>query len=253
MSSKPFDPSAVFSRKVARKFLIRNRDFCKYTEEQLDEEIPHKLRTFIIEGKVWYLAKDVTSFLGINPNNSSRAVQNLNSKDVRQVDVTLKISDAAQTTQTSQTHPMYFINEAGIYALIQKSRTIHAKEFKDWLISEVLPVLNNKGEYKDHPGCVFEKTREIVICPRDKGGFLYCIRSPFFQPGIFKIGKVRKLKNLDAYKRPYGKVEILHVKAVSNRDGSEIDLKKELKEFFVKGEIVKCPFETIKEKMDNIN
>lgn len=246
MSSKSFDPSAVFCHKVARKFLIQNRDHKKYTEEQLNEDVPHKLRIFNINGVVWYLAKDVTSFLGINPKNSSRALETLNSDNVRQEDIKLKENQ-------NKSYQMHLITEVGIYALIQKSRTIRAKEFKDWLISEVLPVLNNKGEYKDHPGCVFEKTREIVICPRDKGGFLYCIRSPFFQPSVFKIGKVRKLKNLDAYKRPYGKVEILHVKAVSNRDGAEIDLKKELKEFFVKGEIVKCPFKTIKEKMDNIN
>lgn len=151
MSSRLFNPFAVFNRKVARKFLIRSRDYGKYTEEQLNEEIPHNLRIFNIDGKVWYLAKDVTSYLGIDPKHLARALEKLNSNDVRQEDVTLKKDGptcGAMPKSPTRSYKLSLITEAGIYALIQKSRTTYAEMFKQWLNEQVLPSIRQTGEYK---------------------------------------------------------------------------------------------------------
>lgn len=39
--------------------------------------------------------------------------------------------------------PLNFINEAGLYSLLLRSRLPLAKEFKRWIAKEVLPQLNN--------------------------------------------------------------------------------------------------------------
>ncbi len=43
---------------------------------------------------------------------------------------------------------MYLVNEPGIYALIQKSKTMYAEIFKTWLNEQVLPSIRTSGEYK---------------------------------------------------------------------------------------------------------
>lgn len=40
------------------------------------------------------------------------------------------------------------INESGLYSLILRSKLPHAKEFKRWVTSEVLPSIRKSGEYK---------------------------------------------------------------------------------------------------------
>lgn len=153
MSSQLFNPFAVFSRAVPRKFLIQHRDHEIYTEEELNELVPHNLRTYRINGQVWYLAKDVTSFLGITPDHASRALKKLDQSNVRQEEITLNTSDATRgvTGQKSQTHTMYLISESGIYELIHKSRTVYAIDFQAWLVHQVLPSIRTTGQYVAPP------------------------------------------------------------------------------------------------------
>jgi prophage antirepressor-like protein len=97
--------------------LPRNRD--KYTEAQLDELVPHNLRVFVFDKETWFLAKDVCSFLGIQPGDAGRALRNVDSQYVTQKRVTKRTSQI--------TKEMYFVSEFGVYALIQKSRTVYAQ------------------------------------------------------------------------------------------------------------------------------
>lgn len=149
MTSRLFNPFALFGRKVARKFLIRPREYEKYTEDQLNEEVEHNLRIFNIDGSVWYLAKDVTSYLGINPKHSARALEKINKQHIKQEDVTLiKCGPLQRGLPQTRVYKMYLITEPGIYALIQKSRTAYAELFKSWLNEQVLPSIRTTGEYK---------------------------------------------------------------------------------------------------------
>ncbi|MFM7981339.1 MAG: Bro-N domain-containing protein, partial [Candidatus Fonsibacter sp.] len=51
-----------------------------------------------------------------------------------------------QTQDYNELNAM-FINEAGLYRLIMRSKTEKAEEFTDWVCSEVLPTIRKTGSY----------------------------------------------------------------------------------------------------------
>jgi len=157
-----FNPFRIFDRSVARKFLIRRDERYKYTPEQLDEMVPCSLNIFVFDSETWFLARDVCSFLGINPGDSSKALKSIEPHYVRQETVNCKTQTCAgrQAAQVSQRRLVSFVNEAGIYALIQKSKTSYAIEFKKWLYEEVLPSIRTNGTY-ELPSEVDEERRII--------------------------------------------------------------------------------------------
>lgn len=143
-----FNPFRIFDRVVARKFLIRSSKYDEYTEEQLEELVPHSLRTYVIDNETWFLAKDICSFLGITPDHIARYVRKIEDQYVRQEDVVIKTGCATfGAPQKAQTHKLFLVNEPGVYALIQKSKTQYAKEFQAWLNEEVLPTIRKTGSY----------------------------------------------------------------------------------------------------------
>lgn len=145
-AQKSFNPFRIFDRSVARKFLVRPRDHDKYTEDQLEELVPHNLRVFVFDGEVWYLAKDVCSFLGITPDHTSRSLKSIDQACIRQEQISLAPPSGAQVND--QRRSFCLLSEAGIYALIQKSKTQYAIEFKEWLNEEVLPEIRRTGGYQ---------------------------------------------------------------------------------------------------------
>jgi len=148
-----FNPFRIFDKLVARKFLIRPRDYDNYTEEQLDELVHNDLRMFVFDNETWFLAKDVCSYLGITPDHISRALKNLDDNYKRQENVILSMapSSGAVSKVPTRAYKLYLINESGIYALIQKSKTIYAEEFKKWLNEEVLPEIRKTGSFTSAP------------------------------------------------------------------------------------------------------
>ena len=151
MTTNLFNPFAIFGCKVQRRFLIRPREYDNYTTEQLMEEVDHKLRIFIINKVVWFLGKDVTSFLGITPDHSSRIIKKIDQHYILQekVNITGAPHEGSPSKRCKQiTTKMYLVNEPGIYALIQKSKTMYAEIFKTWLNEKVLPSIRTSGEYK---------------------------------------------------------------------------------------------------------
>lgn len=100
-----------------------------------------KIRTAIIDGEPWFVAKDVCEVLGIA--NSRDAVAELD-KDER---ITVGNPDGNPRAG----NPLTFnaVNESGLYALIFKSRKPEAKAFRKWVTSEVLPTIRKTGEYTD--------------------------------------------------------------------------------------------------------
>lgn len=150
--SQTFNPFRIFDREVERRFTIRPRDYKKYTEERLHERVAFQLRTFMIANTLYFLLKDVCSFLGITPNNTSRSIESIDSCHVRKECIQLDNmsdcnSDKKDQVRVCQRRNVYLINEPGIYALIQKSRTVYAREFKQWLHEEVLPAIAKYGAY----------------------------------------------------------------------------------------------------------
>lgn len=212
-AQKSFNPFRIFDRTVSRRFLIRPENHSKYTEEELEELVPHTLRIFFIEDQVWYLAKDVCSFLGITPDNVSRSLKKLDSCYVRQESLRIEsASHVAKKPSIIYKGKLYLLTDHGIYALIQKSRTQYAIEFKQWLHEEVLPCIAKSGIYAtdDKIQHMLQNPSEIKICleqlqnykeenrklnkkikrvEKKKIGYIYVATSDKYrQKNIFKIG-----------------------------------------------------------------
>jgi len=94
-----------------------------------------QVRTLLIKGKVWFVAKDVCDALEIS--DVSQAVERLDTDE--KLMRTIHVS--GQNRQT------WLVNEAGLYELMFSSRKPEAKAFKKWVKQEVLPQIRETGRY----------------------------------------------------------------------------------------------------------
>lgn len=87
------------------------------------------VRTIIKDGEPWFVAADVCMALGIG--NSSTATARLNNDD--------KCTHLIATPRGA--HNRTIINESGLCWLVFGSRKPKAKEYKKWIIDDVIPIL----------------------------------------------------------------------------------------------------------------
>lgn len=97
-----------------------------YTEQ-------HKIRTTVIDGEPWFVAKDVCNVLDMTVEAT------------RRLDEDEKGLTNIQTLGGNQS--MTVINESGLYALIFRSNKPEAKQFSRWVRREVLPSIRKHGLY----------------------------------------------------------------------------------------------------------
>lgn len=94
------------------------------------------VRTITVEGKPYFVAKDVTGILGYA--NASKAIAD-------HVDVEDKLNNESLSSLGQRGG--WLINESGLYSLILSSKMPNAKKFKRWVTSEVLPSIRRHGLY----------------------------------------------------------------------------------------------------------
>lgn len=94
------------------------------------------IRTMEINGKFWFVGKDVASILGYS--NVRDAIANHVYEDDKGV---------GKLDTLGGKQNMTVINESGLYALIFGSKLESAKRFKHWVTSEVLPTIRKHGAY----------------------------------------------------------------------------------------------------------
>lgn len=95
-----------------------------------------EVRTMLVNGEPWFIAKDVCNVLEIE--NSRKAVARLDDDEKNSV----TLSDGKRGNPN-----MIAVNESGLYSLIMSSRKPEAKKFKKWVTSEVLPDIRKHGVY----------------------------------------------------------------------------------------------------------
>lgn len=110
-----------------------------------------EVRTVLMDGEPWFVAKDVCAVLEIG--NSRMAVTRLDEDGVSTTDI---IDSMGRTQQAS------VVNEAGVYELVFLSRKPEAKAFKRWLTHEVLPAIRKTGSYTAMPQTYSEALRELA-------------------------------------------------------------------------------------------
>jgi prophage antirepressor-like protein len=110
----------------------------------------HEVRTVIIRGEPWFVAKDVAEVLGYRMAS----------------DMTRRIDDDDKGTRLVRTpsgeQQVTIINESGLYASILGSNKAEAKSFKHWVTSEVLPSIRKTGRYEQRKGITAEWERQGV-------------------------------------------------------------------------------------------
>lgn len=94
-----------------------------------------QVRTVMVNGEPWFIAKDVCEIL--DHSDVSTAVRRLD--DDEKLTQTLFVS--------GQNREVWLVNEPGLYSLTMTSRKPEAKEFKRWVIHEVLPSIRRHGLY----------------------------------------------------------------------------------------------------------
>lgn len=101
-----------------------------------------QVRTIIKDGEPWFVAKDVCDILGLN---TSEAVNGKGRSETEGLDDDEKGVDIVDTPGGKQR--VTIISEAGLYALVLKSRKPEAKQFKRWITHEVIPSIRKYGLY----------------------------------------------------------------------------------------------------------
>ena len=94
------------------------------------------IRTRLIRGGVWFVAKDVCYALGIV--NHKDALSKLDDDEKRGVDITDPIG---------RNQVVRAVNESGLYHLIFVSRKPEAKAIRRWVTGTVLPSIRRTGSY----------------------------------------------------------------------------------------------------------
>ena len=100
----------------------------------------HQIRTTVIDGEPWFVAKDVCDVLGIQ--NIRQNVKSLDDDEKMTVSQTYSHSGQRGGAQF-----MTFVNEPGMYKLIFRSKKPEAKQFTRWVTHKVLPSIRKSGMY----------------------------------------------------------------------------------------------------------
>ena len=97
------------------------------------------VRSTIIDGEPWFVAKDVASILGYKKTN----------------DMTKRLDDDEKGATICRTpggnQKLAVITESGLYHAIFMSRLEAAKTFRRWVTGEVLPAIRKSGNYTASP------------------------------------------------------------------------------------------------------
>lgn len=108
------------------------------------------IRTVILNGEPWFVAKDVCDILGVQ--NPSDAI-NKQLEDFERARFNLGRQGEAN-----------IISESGFYTLVLRSRKPIAKPFRIWVTSEVLPTIRKTGKYVADSGNKVESMLEDMGC-----------------------------------------------------------------------------------------
>jgi len=99
------------------------------------------VRTLEVDGKPFFVGKDVTDVLGYS-NHRDALATHVDDDDKRYL-----LKSEIATLENVPNRGLTVINESGLYSLILGSKLPNAKKFKKWVTSEVLPSIRKHGLY----------------------------------------------------------------------------------------------------------
>lgn len=102
-----------------------------------NETLNCTIRAVVKDGEPWFVAKDICDALGYG---NSRDALSTHVRDKWKNTVVIRDGIPGNPEKT-------IINEAGLFALVMKSKMPKAVEFQDWVCEEVLPSIRKHGSY----------------------------------------------------------------------------------------------------------
>ena len=103
----------------------------------------------------WFKAKEVAQVL--NYKNTEHAIKRHVSENHKK---SFLLSCPPETGGQVQGRWLVFIDEAGLYELVFKSRLPTAKDFREWIFSEVLPAIRKYGYFNMYKS---KRKRRVII------------------------------------------------------------------------------------------
>ena len=104
----------------------------------------HQVRTVMCNGEPWWVLADVCNVLELS--TPARVSERLDD-DEKGVSFTHTLGGRQKTT---------IINEPGLYSVVLRSNKPQAKNFKRWIVHEVLPSIRKTGAYRVNQSTVFD-------------------------------------------------------------------------------------------------
>ena len=136
-----------------------------------------QVRTVLIDGEPFFVAKDVCSILDISNHND--AISRLDDDEKGRSVIPTQFGNKETN----------LVNESGLYHLIFQSRKPEAKAFRKWVTSEVLPSLRKSGKYEMRP--------KAPIIPNPGAGGYLDLRSSPYTTVLLKGYRVRTVRHED--------------------------------------------------------
>lgn len=188
-----------------------------YTYNEKDVQ----LRTRVIDGNPWFVAKDLCEILELD--DVRRAVEPLDDDE--------KLS--GEILQSGQMRSMWLVNESGMYTLIIRSRKPEAKKFRKWVTGEVLPSIRKTGRYEIGAAgqagvAVRPRRRRGLLVDAELTNLLWLIGESLWHGDLVKIALELGVSRqsvysvLNGYTRSSRILTALYKKARERRECSEI-------------------------------
>lgn len=125
-----------------------------------NERLGIELDVYIIDGKEWFKAQDISELLNYRDLNNMK----------RSIEIT-ELNSCTQTLSTVQgnRYGALFINESALYEIIFSitrrdiERYNKAREFQQWVFSEVLPSIRKNNFYIDKENITESQTEKLKI------------------------------------------------------------------------------------------
>ena len=127
----------------------------------------HAVRTALVNGEPWFVAKDVCDVLELG--NPSQTMSDFPKED----------RGIISSDTSSGRRYLITVNEPGLYRLIFQSRKPKAEKFKTWVFTEVLPQIRRTGSYAGREGP-----------PRAVAGYVYSLFSDSLDMTIQRVNKL---------------------------------------------------------------
>lgn len=113
------------------------------------------IRTFMINGEIWFVGKDVAVALGYS-NTKDALASHVDDEDKR------VIQRSGNTTLEIPNRGLTIINESGLYSLVLSSKLDSAKGFKHWITHDVIPSIRETGSYSMPQHQITEYDRKLL-------------------------------------------------------------------------------------------